>query len=78
MNKGIKMLLMAGLLLSSTIHHVFAQNGVNDTSLMRSNGRIYVVIAVILCILAGLILYLIRLDRKITRLEKTTGNNKAG
>lgn len=37
---------------------------------MRSNGRIYVVIAVILTILIGLFLYLIRLDRKITKLEK--------
>lgn len=37
---------------------------------MRSNGRIYVVIAVILTILIGLILYLVRLDRKISKFEK--------
>lgn len=37
---------------------------------MKDNGKIYVVIAVILTILAGLILYLIRLDRKISKLEK--------
>jgi hypothetical protein len=37
---------------------------------MRHNGKIYVVVSVILIILMGLILYLIRLDRKITRLEK--------
>ena len=37
---------------------------------MRSNGRIYVVVAVVVVILLGLILYLVRLDRKITRLEK--------
>ena len=37
---------------------------------MRSNGKIYVVIAVILTILAGLILYIVRLDKKISRLEK--------
>lgn len=78
MNKGIKMLLVGVLLFCSSIYRVLAQNGVTDASFMRSNGRIYVVIAVILCILAGLILYLIRLDKKITRLEKTTGNNKAG
>jgi uncharacterized membrane protein len=36
----------------------------------RSNGKIYVVVAVMLVILAGLILYLIRLDRKISKLEK--------
>ncbi len=39
---------------------------------MRSNGRIYVVIAVILTILIGLFLYLIRLDRKIGKAEKET------
>jgi len=38
---------------------------------MRSSGKIYVVIAVILTILGGLILYVVRLDRKITKLEKS-------
>ncbi len=37
---------------------------------MRSNGKIYVVVAVCLTILFGLILYLVRLDRKISKLEK--------
>jgi CcmD family protein len=37
---------------------------------MRHNGKIYVVVGVLLIILAGVLLYLIRLDRKITKLEK--------
>ena len=37
---------------------------------MRSEGKIYVVVAVLLVILAGLFLYLFLLDRKATRLEK--------
>ena len=37
---------------------------------MRSTGRIYVVIAVMTTILVGLFLYLIRLDRRMGRLEK--------
>lgn len=37
---------------------------------MKESGKIYVVIAVMLAILAGLVLYLIRLDRKISKLEK--------
>ena len=37
---------------------------------MRSNGKIYVVVGVVLIVLIGLLLYLIRLDRKISRLEK--------
>ncbi|HKO81032.1 MAG TPA: hypothetical protein VJU78_11585 [Chitinophagaceae bacterium] len=51
---------------------VQAQNSAKTTfgETMRSNGRIYVVIAVMLTILVGLILYLVRLDRKITKIEK--------
>jgi multisubunit Na+/H+ antiporter MnhB subunit len=43
---------------------------VEMADLMRSNGRIYVVVAVVVTILAGLILYVYRLDRKISRMEK--------
>lgn len=50
---------------------LLAQDGDNKmANLLRSNGRIYVVVAVVLLILTGLILYLIRLDRKISKLEK--------
>ena len=38
--------------------------------LMRSNGKIYVVMAVCIVILLVLFLYLIRIDRKISRKEK--------
>jgi len=37
---------------------------------MRSNGKIYVVVAVMATILAGILLYLVRMDRRVTRLEK--------
>jgi hypothetical protein len=37
---------------------------------MRSNGKIYVVVAVLLTVLIGLLLYVFRLDRKIGQLEK--------
>lgn len=48
----------------------WAQNDqVEMADTMRSNGKIYVVVAVILTIFAGFIIYLIRLDRKITKLE---------
>jgi hypothetical protein len=50
---------------------LFAQEGKSEIGeLMRSNGRIYVVVAVMLTILAGLIFYLVRLDRKISRMER--------
>jgi CcmD family protein len=56
------------MLLSSSMLHAQGDNNMGDT--MRSNGRIYVVITVILVILVGLFLYLIRLDRKMSKLEK--------
>ena len=47
---------------------------VEMADVMRSNGRIYVVVAVVLTILVGLILYVFRLDRKMTKLEKDAKN----
>ena len=47
-----------------------AQQKVEMADTMRSNGKIYVVVAIILTIFAGLIIYLVRLDRKISKLEK--------
>ncbi len=40
-------------------------------SLMYSSGRIYVVVAVMLIILLGLILYLVRIEKKVKKLEDT-------
>ena len=37
---------------------------------MHSNGRIYVVVAVVVTILVGLFVYVFMLDRKISKLEK--------
>lgn len=42
-------------------------------SIMRSDGRIYVVVAVMLLILTGLIIYVFRVDRKIGRIEREPG-----
>lgn len=37
---------------------------------MRANGKIYVVVAVLVTILLGMIIYLISIDRKLKKLEK--------
>ena len=37
---------------------------------LRASGKIYVVVAVVTIIVAGLLAYLISLDRKLSRLEK--------
>jgi uncharacterized membrane protein len=78
MRKGIYKLLLAFVAL--LIHVVaFAQYQTDTTKtlvtttttddVMRSNNKIYVVMAVCLTILVALILYVIRIDRKITMLE---------
>jgi hypothetical protein len=46
-----------------------AGDGVEMASLMRSNGKIYTVVAVCVTILIGLVLYVVNIDRKITKLE---------
>ena len=43
---------------------------------MRSEGKIYVVIAVLVTILIGLIIYLVSIDRKVGKLEKEIENSK--
>lgn len=58
-------LLLTCFMLSSQL---MAQD--TEQGLMRSNGKIFVVMAVVLTILAGLFAYLISIDKKITRLEK--------
>lgn len=60
-------LLTLSLLFSA--FELMAQN-TDDNSVMASNGKIYVVLAVCLTIFAGIVLYLVRIDRKISRLEK--------
>ncbi len=42
----------------------------------RADGKIYVVVAIILIVLAGLITYLFLMDRKLTRLEKLLGQKR--
>jgi multisubunit Na+/H+ antiporter MnhB subunit len=47
-----------------------AQNEIEMADTMRSNGKIYTVVAVCLTILIGLFLYVFSLDKKISKLEK--------
>jgi hypothetical protein len=56
------------LLLSATLLQAQGRN-VEMADTLRSNGKIYVVVAVVLTIFLGIIFYLIRLDRKIAKLE---------
>lgn len=61
------------LLLFSLVFTFLIVNGqekVEMADTMRSNGKIYVVVAVLAIILIGLFIFLINIDRKINRLEK--------
>lgn len=66
-----KLFVLAALLLVNLLS--MAQDSTETVDMadtMRSNGKIYVVLAVILTIFSGIIIYLVRLDRKMSKLEK--------
>jgi hypothetical protein len=66
MNTTIKSLI-AFLMITMSLT-AYGQNAeMADT--FRSEGKIYVVVAIILIVLTGLIVYLFILDRKLSRLE---------
>lgn len=56
-------------------NYTITENDYDNTSVemadtMRSNGKIYVVVAVVMTVFAGLIIYMIQTERKISRIEK--------
>jgi divalent metal cation (Fe/Co/Zn/Cd) transporter len=63
-----------GVVLTMAMIQVFAyaQNSLiqDNNDVMKSNGKIYVVMAVVIVIVTGLLLYLVNLDRKIRIMEK--------
>lgn len=64
--KGKYYLAILLLLLSNSLS---AQNA-EMADVMRSEGKIYVVVVIILLVLLGLVLYLFLQDKKLNRLEK--------
>ncbi len=62
------------LILLFGIEQLYAQNSnagnVEMADDFRNSGKIYVVIAVVLIILSGLLIYVATIDRKISRMEK--------
>ncbi len=60
------------LLMMLSISTAFAQSAEAPemADALRANGKIYVVAAVVGLIVAGLLLYLITLDRKVSKLEQ--------
>jgi hypothetical protein len=71
MDKLIKTLLALFL-----ISPAFSQNQVEMADHLRTEGKIYVVVTIILIVLAGLIFYLFLLDKKVKKLEKLVSDKK--
>jgi len=69
MNKLLKRL---SCLLTLIVPALFvqAQAAAPDDNVMKSNGKIYVVMLVVIVIVTGLLLCVINVDRKVSRLEK--------
>ncbi|MBI5916827.1 MAG: CcmD family protein [Bacteroidetes bacterium] len=47
-----------------------------DTDFLRSMGKMYVVVAVLAAIFIGIVIYLVYLDRKLTKLEDQIKNHE--
>ena len=54
-----------------TSFNLFAQEEVQMADQMRADGKIWVVVAVIAVVFVGIIVYLVLLDRKISKIEKS-------
>lgn len=48
----------------------YSNNSVEMADVMRADGKIYVLVGIILIIFVGITAYVINTDRKITKLEK--------
>lgn len=48
----------------------FSQEQVEMADEMRASGKIYVVVAVLAVVFIGIVIYLISIDRKISKIEK--------
>ena len=68
MRNKIYWLLSSCCMLFNSFEGYAQSNGVVEAT-MRSNGKIYVVLAVCITILIGLFLYLISIDKKIAKIE---------
>ena len=59
------------LLLTTGISRAQTPENANESAtLLHQNGQIYLVVLVLLTIFAGIIFYLIRLEKKLNKLEK--------
>ena len=53
----------------------YQNSTVEMADVMRSEGKIYVLVGIIGIVFAGLLVYVINTDRKVTRIEKALKND---
>lgn len=70
MNKLKRIFCVAILILFTAVVNAQTTADADNAGIMRSNGKIYVVVAIVVTILLGLFFYVYSLDRKISKLEK--------
>jgi len=70
------LLLLAVLCVNTLFAQTEATGNIEMADGMRSSGKIYVVVAVLVIILAGLLLYMISIDRKVSKIEKEIEQEK--
>jgi hypothetical protein len=52
-----------------------AASSIEMADAMRRDGKIYIVVAVVATIMAGIVVYLVRLDSRISKLEEEVAAN---
>ena len=70
LRKTFSLLALCLLTLYTVAQDATAAQEIEMADTMRANGKIYVVVAVLAAIFVGIVVYLVMLDRKISKLEK--------
>lgn len=76
MKKAIQFILPVLFVIMSTVLAFAGDGDPEMADTMRSNGKIYVVVTIVVIILVGLIAYLFLLDNKVKKLEKLVERQK--
>jgi len=68
--KKVSLFLLTLLLISGNLFAQAADNGVAMADKLRADGKIWVVVAVIAVIFAGIAINMLRIDSRLSKIEK--------
>lgn len=66
----MKKIVFSLILILSNVQLFAQDNGVEMADVLRSNGKIYVVVVCIVIVLLGLLAYLFSVDKRLKKIEK--------